>query len=92
MDKLMRVALESSNIPSIVIKGEKQMEQESEQRAQQQQAQNAQEAALNASQIIKNTGMDSTNVCKSALIVSTPHIDIMLSNAILPSSVLKTLL
>jgi hypothetical protein len=38
------------------------MEQEAEQRAQQQQAQNAQEAALNASQIIKNTGMDGTNV------------------------------
>ena len=60
--KLMRLALESSNIPSIVIKSDKQMEQEAEQRAQQQQAQNAQEAALNASQIIKNTGMDGTNV------------------------------
>jgi hypothetical protein len=42
----MRLALESSNIPSIVIKGEKQMQQESEQRAQQQQAQNAQEGIL----------------------------------------------
>jgi hypothetical protein len=33
-----------------------------EAKAQQQQEQGAQEAALNVSQIIKNTGMDGTNV------------------------------
>jgi regulator of protease activity HflC (stomatin/prohibitin superfamily) len=56
--KLMKMALEDGNIPTTILKSDEQMAKEAEQRAQQQQAQSAQEGALAASQIIKNTGMD----------------------------------
>jgi hypothetical protein len=45
-----------------VLKSDEQVAKEAEAKAQQQQEQGAQEAALNASQIIKNTGMDGTDV------------------------------
>jgi hypothetical protein len=45
-----------------VLKSDEQVAKEAEAKAQQQQEQGAQEAALNVSQIIKNTGMDGTNV------------------------------
>jgi hypothetical protein len=62
MNKLTKMALDAANIPSIVLKSDEQVAKESEAKAQQQQEQGAQEAALNVSQIIKNTGMDGTNV------------------------------
>jgi hypothetical protein len=62
MNKLTKMALDAANIPSIVLKSDEQVAKESEAKAQQQQQQGAQEAALNVSQIIKNTGMDGTNV------------------------------
>jgi hypothetical protein len=49
------MALTAANIPSVVLKSDEQVAKEAEAKAQQQQEQGAQEAALNASQIIKNT-------------------------------------
>ena len=62
MAKLTKMALTAANIPSVVLKSDEQVAKEAEAKAQQQQEQGAQEAALNASQIIKNTGMDGTDV------------------------------
>jgi hypothetical protein len=62
MAKLTKMALTAANIPSVVLKSDEQVAKEAEAKAQQQQEQGAQEAALNVSQIIKNTGMDGTNV------------------------------
>ena len=58
MNKLMKMTLESGNIPSVILKSDEQMAKEAEARAQQQQAQGMQEAALNMSEVIKNTGIN----------------------------------
>jgi hypothetical protein len=58
MKKLVKMALESGNIPSVILKSDEQMDKEAEARAQQQQAQGMQEAALNMSEVIKNTGIN----------------------------------
>jgi hypothetical protein len=52
----------------------------------------ARAVGLKIKMIINEKEKKDVRISKSALIVSTPHIDIMLSNAILPSFVLKTLL